>query len=132
MTERELLIDAEGNPLKGQPETVLDQDALIQKTITEALRRTTKTTRKSKPVDFDDTQLLAALNPNAESRTFDLVEVVLDLEEVMGSEQKESSQSSVVEEEIVALADKETTTVGEVIATAQRLLRRAAMERRTA
>ena len=132
MTERELPIDAEGNPLQRQPATVLDQDALIRKTIIEALRRTTKTTRKSKPGEFDETQLLAALNPDMESRTFDLVEVVLDLEEAMGNGEKESNQPSDVEEEIVALAEKEVATVGEVIATAQRLLRRVATERRTA
>ncbi len=132
MNEREVPIDAEGNPLPKQPEMMLDKDALIRKTILEALRRTTQTSRKSKPVEFDETQLLATLNPDMESRTLDLVEVVLDLEAAMKNGQKESDLPSDVEEEIVALAEREAATVGEVIATAQRLLRRVATERRTA
>lgn len=132
MNERELPIDSEGNPMQKKPEATVDQDTLIRNTIIEALRRTTQTSRKSKPVEFDETQLLATLNPDMESRTLDLVEVVLDLEAAMKNEQKESDQSSVFEEEIVALANKETTTIGEVIATAQRLLRRTALRKWTA
>lgn len=132
MNEKELFIESIYMPLEDARGTQEITDQLIRRTIMETLKRTTKK-KRGKEHALDETQLLVTLNSDEETRRLNLVEVVMDLEEAMKLHVEESEEScTALETGLVELSQSATVTIGEVIATAQRLLCNVFEKKRTA